>query len=264
MTLPTEPWPVHWSCTEVSTESPAATGRAALAATQILWPLSGSQFGHTTVTWRPCRRACDPTLLLPDAWDWGWPYPALVGGAWVNLGCGACGPDGCACASLQDATLPGRVYDVTQVKVDGVVVSGSAYRLDRDPRVSGTLLVRLDGGSWPVCQQLALDDTQVGTWSATVRYGLPVPVIAQLAAGELACEFLKGFNGVDCRIPQQVVSLARQGVTLNFPDPTQLLQAGKFGLPTVDRFLHAVNPQQRRRRARVVSPDTLGLRQADV
>jgi hypothetical protein len=261
--LTTDPWPVRWTCAEVDTQSPAATGIAALAATQILDGLSGNQFGLTSHVLRPCRRACLPTGWTLEPWGgWGYPYPTLDAGVFVNLGCGSCHGD-CACATLQEAELPGQVYDVTEVKVDGVVVSGSGWRLDRHPKVAGTLLVRIDGGAWPTCQNLTLADG-AGTWLVTARYGQPVPEIASLAVGELACEFLKGMDGQDCRLPREVVSLARQGVTLQFPDAVALARDGFLGLVMCDRFLQAVNPLRRQRKVRVVSPDRPGIRRVGV
>lgn len=267
--VPTEPWPIIWSCSEVETSSPAATGVAARAATQLLWSLSGGQGGPTTAVLRPCRRSCDGTLDLGGygaAWPgWGYPWPVNYGGsAWVNLGCGGCYPDPCGCATLSEAQLPQEVTAVTQVKVDGVALAPTAYRLDVQPGVAGKLLVRTDGGTWPRCQQLALDDTRAGTWSATVTMGQPAGELAQLAVGEVACEFLRGLNGQDCRLPREVVSLARQGVTLTYPDPSTLASSGLLGLPISDRFLLAVNPDRRRRRARTISPDTLGPRRVGV
>jgi hypothetical protein len=261
--LPTEPWEPRWTCVEVDTASPAATGIAALAATQILDSLSGNQFGLTTTTLRPCKRSCLPAGWVGEPWGgWGYPYPVLDRGVFVNLGCGTCDGD-CACTRLEEAELPGHVHDVTQVKVDGVVVTGTAYRLDQHPRVAGTLLVRLDGGAWPTCQNLNATDGP-GTWLVTARYGQPVPEIGALAVGELACEFLKGLDGQDCRLPREVVSLARQGVTLQFPDATALARDGLLGLVACDRFLMAVNPQRRRRMVRVASPDRAGIRQVGV
>jgi hypothetical protein len=259
--LPTVPWDPRWTCTEVETASPAATGIAALAATQVLHGLTGGQFGLTTTKLRPCRRDCLPVGYEYGGWpvgSWGYPYPALVGGTWVNLGCGGCG-DTCSCTVLQEAVLPGVVHDVTEVRIDGTVVTGSAYRLDHTP--SGDVLVRLDGGVWPTCQQLTRNDTQSGTWSVTARYGMDVPELGRVAVGELACEFLKAMGGKDCRLPEHVTSLARQGVTLSFPDPTELLTGGKLGLVQADRFISVFNPSGLRRRARTWSPDQRGLRQ---
>lgn len=261
MTLPTTPWEPRWTCAEVDTASPAATGIAALAATELLWLASGQQFARSVLL-RPCKRSCLPAGYeyspVPVS-SWGYPYPALVGGTWINLGCGGCGGD-CHCGTLQEAELPGTVTSITAVKVDGVVVSGSAYRLDRSTHAAGTLLVRLDGGTWPTCQDLTKADTEPGTWSVTAVYGQPVPELGRLAVGELACEFLKGFTGADCRIPNEVVSLARQGVTLNFPDPTSVVVSGFFGA----KFIEAVNPDKRRKRARVVSPDRHAPRRVGV
>src|SRR5215217_3465064 len=157
--LTTIPWEPRWTCAEVETASPAATGIAALAATQVLDSLSGNQFGLAPVTLRPCRRACAGDVLAAGLFSWaGYPWPTWYGGsAWVNLGCGGCGDD-CSCTTLAEAELPGQVYDITQVKLDGVVVTGTAYRLDRSPQAAGTLLVRLDGGTWPLCQDLSKAD----------------------------------------------------------------------------------------------------------
>jgi hypothetical protein len=261
--LTTTPWEPRWTCADVETASPAATGMAALAATQILDSLSGSQFGFTSVVLRPCRRSCVGNVLASDLSMAGYPWPTWYGGsAWVNLGCGGCTGD-CSCTTLAEAELPGQVYDVTEVKLDGVVVTGTAYRLDQSPRAAGTLLVRLDGGTWPTCQNLALSDG-AGTWLVTARYGQPVPELGSLAVGELACEFLKGLDGQDCRLPREVVSLARQGVTLQFPDVTALAKDGFLGLVMCDRFIQAVNPQRRRRMVRVASPDRRGIRQVGV
>jgi hypothetical protein len=269
--LPTDPWPVTWVCSEVDTASPAATGIAATAATQVLHALTGGQFGLRSVTLRPCRRGCAgiPTVANADLYlgstyiggAYGYPWPALVGGVWMNLGCGICGADACPCAGLEEAELPAGVYDITQVKVDGATLASSVWRLDRVPSAAGDVLVRLDGQQWPLCQQLANPDTLTGTWSVTARYGSPVPQLASLAVGELACEFLKGMDGQDCRLPKEVVSLARQGVTLQFPTVTEFTQGGMLGLPVCDRLLLAVNPKGLRRRARTWSPDRLGLRQ---
>jgi hypothetical protein len=88
--------------------------------------------------------------------------------------------------------------------------------------------------------------------------------LGRLAVGELACEFLKAMTGQDCRLPANVQALARQGVTLQFPDPTALLQDGQLGLFFPDKFLAATNPQRRRRKVRVISPDRHGTRQVGV
>jgi hypothetical protein len=262
-----DPWPVNWAaCPAACEQSPAATGLAVKAASQILGWLTGGQFGTNAVTMRPCRRDCFPGVgwfrpLWPG--EVGWPHPALVDGAWINLGCGSCGPS-CGCGRLEEAVLPGPVYELDAVRVDGVVLPTSAYRLDRDPSAAGDLLVRVDGGAWPRCQDLAADHTQPGTWAVTARYGVPVPEAGQLAVGEFACEWFKAMDGQACGLPAQVTSLARQGVTISLEDPTQVVEKGLLGLPLCDWFIRATNPHGLLAPPRVLSPDTLPPRRSGV
>lgn len=239
---PCESWPVAWpACKELETASPTVTGRAVAAATQILWGLSGRRFGECQMTLRPCRRDCStapwPGGYSPWSGGMSWPQPLLHGGVWFNVICGSC-PGECSCTSLSEVVLPSPVSSIIAVKVNGIslAVTG-AYRLD-----DNRLLVRLGGFTWPSCQELNKDDTQVGTWSVTAKFGEPVPELGQMAMGELACELLKAMRGVDCRLPQQVTSLARQGVNISFPDPTSLLAQGRLGLYMADLFIETVNP----------------------
>lgn len=248
---PCEDWPVTWPC-DVSAETPAVTGQAVAAATEILWALSGRQFGLCTVMLRPCRYDCG----IPGGWfawpGYDYPRPALIGGLWFNLTCSAGCRGSCACTELQQVYLPAPVYQITQVKVDGVVLTGSAYRLD-----DAHILVRVDGGAWPYCQELNLADTEVGTWAVTARYGQAPPTGAAGAIGELACEFIRGWNGADCRLPRGVTQLVRQGVTIQFPDMSELFKLGLTGMPIVDQFIMAWNPHGLARRAGVYSVDRM-------
>lgn len=249
---PCATWPVRWPC-DVSCESPTATGRAADAATEILWALSGRQFDNCQVTLRPCRADCS-TYPFGDYTPWpglgaSYPMPALIGGLWFNLICGSCG-EGCSCTALSQVRLPAPVSSIVTVKVDGAPLATGGYRLD-----DNRLLVRLGGGEWPRCNDLTLADTEAGTWSVTAIYGQPVPESGQWAVGELACELLKAMNGEDCRLPQRVTQLARQGVTIAFPDVSELLTEGRTGLFMVDMFLTAHNPSRLRRRAGVYRVD---------
>lgn len=251
---PCEPWPVLWTC-DVSCTSPVATGRAVQFATEVLWALTGRQFGLCAVTLRPCRSTCY------DGWDgwWGdrpfwstgltYPTPALIGGAWFNLVCGLCG-DSCSCSQLSQVDLPAPVYDVVEVKVDGTVMPTGSYRLDND-----RTLVRIDGGEWPRCNDLRLSDSSVGTWSVTARFGQAVPEGGAWAVGELACQFVNAISGADCRLPKQVTQLVRQGVTIQMDSITELLKDGVTGLYFVDFFIKTWNPGRLRRRSRTYHVD---------
>lgn len=250
---PCASWPVRWLC-DVSTTSPEVTGAAVDYATEILWALTGRQFGTCEVTFRPCRRSCGD-FPWPDVnwsqWPGGWSYPqpALIGGLWFNLTCGSCAGD-CSCAELQEVLLPAPVHRIVQVRVDGSPLVTGAYHVLNHRR-----LIRTDGGSWPHCNDLSRADTEADTWSVTAEFGQEPPGGAAAAIGELACEFLRAFAGEDCRLPRQVTSLARQGVTISFPDVSELFEKGRTGLYLTDMFIAAWNPNHLTRRAKTYSVD---------
>lgn len=265
MTLggPCGPWDVVWTC-DVSCESPTVTAQAVELATEVVWALSGRQFGLCEVTLRPCRHECQSFPWPGDgtyAGNWvqwagsSWISPTLIAGQWFNVVCGKC-TTGCSCSSISEVVLPAPVHDVVQVKVDGVVVSGSGYRLD-----DNRLLVRL-GADWPSCNDLSLADTEPGTWSVTARYGLEVPVGGGWAVGELACQLIRARNGEDCRLPANVTQLVRAGATLQFPDVIELIENRLTGLYLVDQFVTTWNPNRLTRRSAVYSVDTPPHRRA--
>lgn len=248
-------WTPIFECA-LPTGASAVTGVAVQAATEVLWGLSGRQFGLCTVTLRPCRRECYGEVWPPGWGQYGqaagYPQPALVAGQWFNLGCGGCAGD-CSCSVVSEVVLPGPVHDVLEVKVDGVaLVKNVDYRVD-DFR----LLVRLGGKTWPTCNDLTRADTQMGTWSVTLRAGQDVPAMGQLAVGELATEFTHLLLCNDkCRLPKSVQSLARQGVNVTFLDPSTVFQNGRTGLYLSDLFINTVNPSGRRGRARAYDIDS--------
>lgn len=250
-----EPWTPTWQCA-LPTGSEAVTGTALQAASEVLYALSGRQFGLCQVTVRPCRSDC-----WTGVWPFGnwaqfgqsYPMPLLFRGLWYNVTCGTC-QSGCSCSFVSEARLPGPVHDVVQVKVDGVpLVKGTDYRLD-DYRI----LVRLGGEVWPLCNDLNLADTEVGTWSATFRQGQAVPTIGQLAVGILASEFTKLLMcDSSCALPKPVQSIARQGISVTFLDPNEVFKDGRTGLYLPDLFIQTTNPGALRRRSRVFDIDSL-------
>jgi hypothetical protein len=253
---PCAAWPVTWVC-DVMNESPVATGKAALFATEVIWSLSGRQFGACPVTIRPCRRTCLQTPY-PDGWQ---SWPGTIGhiggdtsggatGWFIDAGCSTCSGT-CSCVALSDIVLPTPVSSITSVKMNGApLVSGVNYRLDEN-----RYLARIDGTTWPYCQDLTKDDTQPNTWSVTFNTGADVPEGGSWAVGELACEFLKALKGEDCRLPRNVTNIARQGVTIQLPDPSSLFEHGLTGLLLADRFIQTWNPHHLPARSRVYSVD---------
>jgi hypothetical protein len=224
--------------------TPELQATAAEIATEILWNRTKRQFGTCSVTLRPCRKECFP------AWPWipsnGWndlsgmsyPFPALVGGNWINIACGTC-TSGCSCSRVSEVRLPYPVAAITEVKVDGVVLAPTAYRVD-----NFNLLVRLDGEEWPRCNDLNLEDTEVGTWSVTAEYGQAVPELGKLAAGQLATEIAKRcVNASGCLIPAgSVQEVTRQGVKKVFFDANQAFKGGMIGMFYPDLFVKTYNP----------------------
>lgn len=241
-----DPWPV--SCVNWDGISPAATGEAVQAASEWLWALSGRQFGSCPVVLRPCREDCN---IGPGGWWWGgwsWPDNQWSPG-WLAAACGTCGGS-CSCNATSKVVFKHPVQSVTQVIVDGVVVPASGYAL-----YDGITLVRI-GGTWPTCQDWHVPVSGAGAWSVEVVYGLAVPGLGAMAMGEAAREFGLACTGAGgCRLPSGVTSIVRQGVTQNLANAKELKDAGATGLPLVDRFLDAVNPQGIRQRPGIWNPD---------
>jgi hypothetical protein len=259
ITGPCADWPVTWTC-DVDTLNPAVTGLAVSMATEALWSLTGMRFGVCQVTLRPCARECQTGSFYDDfgpPWASGsYPQPALIGGLWYNLTCGSCAGD-CSCTEVSEVRLPAPVNTIVEVLIDGTPMVSGAYRVDNN-----RLLVRTDGGRWPRCNDLNLDDTEVGTWSVTATYGESLPAGAALAMGELACQFAKAADGQDCRLPAGVQQLVRQGVTISYPDVGELFKQGRTGLYLVDAFIATWNPYGLRQRSRVYSVDRPSVRRA--
>ena len=250
-----EPWTPTFTCA-LPTGAYAVSGTALEAASEVLYAMSGRQFGLCTITVRPCRQDCwgGSWPFAANWWQYGvgqWPYPALIGGLWYNLACGGCAGD-CSCTVVHEVALPGVVHDVTQVKVDGVVLTPNTdYRVD-----NYRLLVRLDGEDWPLCNDLNEADTEVGTWSVTFRTGRPVPSLGQAAVGVLTEQFTKLMLCDDtCELPFNVTQLSRQGVDITFLDPQEIFQNRRTGLYLPDLFVNTYNPHGRTQRARVYDID---------
>lgn len=211
-----------------------------LAASETLYTLSGSQFpGECEVTIRPCNAR--------GTYDWRQTnYLSFSNNSVTTWGSCTCRSfDTCSCPSVSELRLPhDNVTAITEVKVDGSILLSSQYRLDPP-----NLLVSL-GDPWPCCQDMALPDTAAETWSVEYTYGTPVPALGVTAAADLACEFYmacdpEAFEG-QCRLPANVITIARQGVTvaklvgeLFVAKPGQQV---RFGIPSIDLFLATYAP----------------------
>jgi hypothetical protein len=153
--------------------------------------------------------------------------------------CGSCG-----FSALSRVLLSGYpVQEITEVKVDGVVVAETEYRLD-----GNKWLVRKNGESWPVCPDLSLDDDQEGTFSVSYTFGLDPTPLAREAAAALACEFYNACTpGGECKLPSQAVRIVRQGVTIDRLQPlASMLRKGETGILALDAFMEAYGKHRRK------------------
>lgn len=200
------------------------------AATDYLWRASGARYDAHEVTIRPSRLGpdcgCLPNLISPG----------------VELTF----PD-CACLGPSEISLVGPASDIS-VTVDGVDLADSAWLL-----LDGYRLVRV-GGWWPCCQSPA--------WSVTYTQGIDPPPIGRLAARELVIELALYHSGKESKLPKGTTSVVRSGVSIQMQQPRrrstgEASSSGTTGLPTVELFLDAVNPNRQRQAPLVLSPDSL-------
>ena len=251
---PCDAWPVSLCCDVPEGMEQAEVDRWARVASQILWGLSGRRWGPCPVTVRPCRRSCGDSDFFSFQTGTGTgPWIPYIGsdGIWRNASTCGCKSD-CSCGELSEVYLPGPVYDVVEVLVDGEALVPEAYRVD-----SAGLLVRTDGEPWPDCQDMAAPTSEPGTFAVTYRWGLPLDDAAIAAVSDLTCHFLKGCSpgGCGCKTPRGVTRMVRQGMEMELPDPTLLFSEGRTGLPMADLWLATVNPYRMTSPSRAYSPD---------
>lgn len=258
---PCQPWPVVWPGGECDvrllTGAAEVTGVAVEAASEILYHLTAQRFGLCEVVLRPCRQTCWSNFPWHNWWDYGsYPRPYWWNGTWYNLACGQCPGDSCSCVAIEETVLPGPIASVVEVKVDGVILTpGTDYRID-DYRK----LMRLGGNFWPFCQNMNLADTEVDTWSVTINFGEPVPSLGQLAVGELATEITKYLLCLDCQLPQGVVDISRQGISMTIANIADLFKTGFIQLRICDLFIKTANPNNLRARSQVYDLDSSTFR----
>lgn len=149
----------------------------------------------------------------------------------------------CGCR-LQVVALAGRypVLEVTEVKINAVVLPASDYRLDEFSR-----LVRIDGQPWPHVQDLAADpDTDPDTFVIRYTVGRAVPIDLQHAAALLACELKKACGGQSCDLPDGVTHVIRDGLEFDMVPQgitNQITQGkGLFGIPQIDMIVNQYKP----------------------
>lgn len=236
-------WPLDDSCcAEFATYPQDVQDRATALAGMTLRMLTAYRVGGCPVTVRPCRKVCEGYIPYYTGQPFG---PYNWNGVWFNC---TCGGQTCGCGALCQLELPRPIGAVEEVKIDGKVLDPWTYRVDE-----GRWLVRLDGECWPDCQDLALADTEVGTFSVTYLNAIPVDSLGKYAGGVLACEYAKACAGGKCRLPSGVTSVVRQGVSYEIAAGS--FPGGATGIREVDTWIARYNPNHLRTQPAVWTPD---------
>lgn len=227
--------------------------RALDLATFIMFNLTRNRWpGECETVLRPCGGYRRPRRAMAT---WGWYSANESLGWWCS-----CERDvRCGCSTI--SSIPLGVYPIVtidEVKVDGTPLDPEEYRVDEDRFLVG--LDRVDGNGrrrWPCCQDLGASSDEENTFEVSVSYGASPPAAGVTAAAALACELIVAKDpDAECRLPERVTSISRQGVSMAVIDPLTLFDEGKTGIPEVDLFLGSLNYADRMRSAKVVVPET--------
>jgi hypothetical protein len=169
-------------------------------------------------------------------------------------------PDGNLLSSIDLGVFP--LTSIIQVLIDGVVLDPSNYRIDNNRHLTRLQVPsQFNSGfisyGWPSSQITDLPSTEVGTFEVSFTYGTPPPPAGLRAAAELAWQmYLSATPSAGaCRLPARTTRITRQGVTATLTDPMVLISMHRFGMFFCDAFLETYNPNNLRRRSRVMSPD---------
>lgn len=196
---------------------------AADATADLMFSLSGWQFGTVTETVRPFGLAdtCG-CVSIPDA---GYSFSWTSHSAWSRAAA-------CRCGGPSYVRLLAPVSAVEAVTVDGAtLVADDDYVL-----YEGMWLVRV-GGRWPCCQNLEVPSTEDDTFSVRYTHGDVVPAAGKVAAKALGCEIAKGMAGADCALTGRIQSVTRDGVSAVIVDSQDFLREGRTGIAIVDLWL---------------------------
>lgn len=199
--------------------------QVASATAELMFSLSGWQFGTATDTVRPYRtgESCGCAPGEPESVGFSWTSHS----AWTRAAA-------CGCSGPSVVRLDSPVVTVDEVLVDGVaLVSGVDWVV-----YDAQWLTRL-AGRWPCCQDLTEPSTADNTFQIEYTHGEPVPQAGKIAARILGCELAKAADGQDCAFTGRVQNVVRDGVSAGIVvvDADAILRSRRTGLQVVDLWL---------------------------
>lgn len=246
-----QPWATHedavGACAEYGVD-PDELDVAMVISSDILWNLTRRKWSGV------CSDSIRPQAQWkrwdgPPAW---WPSSMVNGGSgpWGYCSCNRSRETGCA--RIPELRLPRGpvVADSISVMLNGEPFT--EFRLD-----DGRWLVRTDGSQWPCCQDLLLDDTEPNTFSIDYSFGKLPPRAGGRMAALYGCQIFMSTHpdlSAQCKLPDRVTRVTRQGTTTSFVEPSTLVEKGMTGLTVVDQWVAAVNKGNDTRRASVMVP----------
>lgn len=236
----------------------ALCSTAAEAATEVLYRLTAMMYTGACgpVTIRPVAR---PLNNDARAWLNAWGYGAYANGVFQSFAVppvvSSFGPNYLPVIELFDYP----VNEISEVKIDGVVIPPDEYELRAQRhlvrlRTSATA-VPTEIWGWPYTQVQDLPDTEEGTFSVTYTYGQDPGSMGRVACTALAVYLVLPQLGDVTQFPERVVTINRQGTTVQIASPIDMIAKGQTGIEEVDLWVLSVNPNKRRRQALVFSPD---------
>jgi hypothetical protein len=176
-------------------------------ASDLIYTLSRGQiFGECSATVRPCR-CCF---------------------------CGCC----LSCCSVDTVPLRAPVIAITQIKIDGDVLSPSEYTLLPRARVMRVATSDTRPPAWPGSQDLWKPDTEEGTFSITYTFGMeePFPQWVTNAVVELACDWANWDATGRSMLPAGTTNVVYQNVSASRFQRASALEEAADVMPAVSRF----------------------------
>lgn len=240
-----------------------AVDDAMAMASDILYFATGQQFpGTCREVVRPCASGFCGSYAVPRGLS--------------HLTADACSCDdrpNCGCSPFRQIELGFHpISSIIEVKVCGpsnpswpgtCVLPANLYHIDefhwliRDDNPDGT------NPGWPNCGYMGTTANADDLFTVDFSYGQPAPLMLKRAAAILACELIIGcdpdaFAEAECRLPRNVVSIARQGINVVLQSAFFVQQPGRpmdFGIPEINMAVSTLNPHGLTAPNIILSPD---------